>query len=358
MISRPTLYSVPGGDTVQLDETRKALELIGVNAEFKGSNEKIDYAAYDLIHFFNIIRPNVISYHLKRSNLPYVISTIFVDYSEVESKLRSFPLKLLFSLVGADGMEYIKTLARSIKNRESVLDYSYLLSGHRKSIMKVLKGASMLLPNSESEYKRLVKRYGISTNYRIVPNAVNDVFFQAGNEVQDETREGILCVARIEMIKNQLNLIRAVNQTDYPMKLIGKPAPNHLKYFEQCKKEAKEDIRFLGQLNRDEVIAEMRRSKVHVLPSYFETTGLSSLEAAACGCQIVVSPRGDTKAYFKDKAFYCEPDDIDSIKLAIEKAMRYDNDDQLKNFVSENYRWDITARKTKEAYLEVLHLNE
>ena len=48
-----------------------------------------------------------------------------------------------------------------------------------------------------------------------------------------------------------------------------------------------------------------------------ETPGLSSLEAAAMGKNIVVTTKGDTYDYFEDYAFYCEPDDIESIKNAL-----------------------------------------
>jgi len=359
MISRPSLFSVPGGDTTQLNETAEALRKLGVSVDYKGSDQLIDYSSYDLLHFFNIIRPNAINYHVQKARLPFLISTIFVDYSEIESKHRPWPFVMLYKLLGADGMEYLKMVARAIKNGESILDYSYLLKGHRKSVEKLLNAAAMLLPNSESEFLRLQKRYHFSNQYKVIPNAVNDVFFERADQLEsDIERKGLVCVARIEKIKNQLNLIRAVNQTDFQLKLIGKAAPNHLGYFEQCKKEAGSNIHFLGQKDRAEVISEMRSAKLHILPSYFETTGLSSLEAAASGCQVVVSPRGDTTEYFKDLAFYCEPDEPNSILQAIEKAMNCENDGQLKNFVSENYRWGITAKRTKEAYQMVLNSNE
>src|SRR6056297_3081196 len=112
MISRPTLFSVPGGDTVQVRETAKALEKLGVEVDIKLADEAIDYQAFDLIHFFNVIRPNAIAPHVKKSNLPYVISTVFVDYSEVERKYRGGLFRLLSAILGPDSSEYLKTFAR------------------------------------------------------------------------------------------------------------------------------------------------------------------------------------------------------------------------------------------------------
>ena len=80
-IARATLYKVPGGDTVQILETAKHLHELGVEVSIFLSHEKINYQEFDLLHFFNLVRPADILYHIKRTNTPYVISPIFVDYS-------------------------------------------------------------------------------------------------------------------------------------------------------------------------------------------------------------------------------------------------------------------------------------
>jgi hypothetical protein len=42
---------------VQAVQTARHLQALGVVADVKLSNEVIDYNQYDLLHFFNIIRP-------------------------------------------------------------------------------------------------------------------------------------------------------------------------------------------------------------------------------------------------------------------------------------------------------------
>lgn len=353
MISRDSLYDVPGGDTVQITETAKALRKMGVEVDVKLAGDDIQYQAYDLLHFFNIIRPNTINPHVKKSRLPFVVSTIYVDYTEIEKKYRKLPFRLLSRLIGSDGLDYLKTMARAIVNREGILDVSYLWRGHKRSVEKSLNQAALLLPNSHSEFKRLKQRYRFEKDYLCIPNAVSDDFF-AQEENISSVRSGVLCIGRIEVIKNQLNLIKALNGTDIPLKLIGKPAPNHLDYFEECKELAGENIQFMGQLSKSEIIQELKLAKVHVLPSFFETTGLSSLEAAAMGCNVVITAKGDTTEYFEDLAYYCEPNDPESIQKAIEQAILDPVNPALKERVFNNYRWEITAKKTKTAYLKVL----
>ena len=95
-------------------------------------------------------------------------------------------------------------------------------------------------------------------------------------------------------------------------------------------------------------------ARVHVLPSFFETTGLSSLEAAVMGCNVVITNKGDTVEYFEDLAYYCDPDDPDSIREAIEKAFQEPFNENLRQHILSKYTWDRTAQKTLEAYHKVL----
>jgi glycosyltransferase involved in cell wall biosynthesis len=97
-------------------------------------------------------------------------------------------------------------------------------------------------------------------------------------------------------------------------------------------------------------------AKVHALVSWMETPGLSSLEAAAMDCNIVVTRKGDTYDYFEDFAFYCEPDSVISIKNAIDNAFKAPLNKALKKKVIENYIWEKTAEETYKGYRTLLNV--
>jgi len=97
-----------------------------------------------------------------------------------------------------------------------------------------------------------------------------------------------------------------------------------------------------------------KAAKVHVLPSWFETTGLSSLEAGAMGCNIVVTRKGDTEEYFKDMAYYCEPDDVESIRNAVLQAYTNPVNPYLQDYIFSHYTWKDTAEQTLQAYQLIL----
>ena len=358
MLARATLYTSPGGDTVQITSTAQSLRALGVKVDIRLSNEEIKYSDYHLMHFFNIIRPDDILPHIKQSALPFVVSTIFVDYGEFEKRNRQGILKIINTLLSSDQMEYLKTVARFILNGDKINSLYYLLNGHSKSIKYVAKHVKMLLPNSDSEFQRFVKSYGGNSEYRKVPNAIDPDVFDDNVIANHDFKDHVLCVGRIEGRKNQLNLIKALAGTELKLTLIGKPSPNHMKYFTECKKLASENsnVQIIEHIDHEQLSSIYKAAKVHVLPSWFETTGLSSLEAGIMDCNIVVTDKGDTVEYFGDLAFYCDPDSVESIREAVVKAHKSVVKPDLKEKIIENYTWDKAAEETYIAYKKVLNV--
>lgn len=353
MISRSTLFSLPGGDSVQIENTAKYLRQLGVFVEIKLTNEIIDYTKYDLIHFFNIIRPSDIIGHIKKSNLPYVVSPIFVEFDNVEKSnkgVRSY----LYRLLGSDGIEYVKTIARMIRNGEKIGDWRYVIFGHKYSLKKVIREAKLLLPNSNSEMNRLVKKYNEKQMYEVIPNAIDKNVFDTSITANELYHNAVVCVGQITPRKNQLNVIRALNGSSLNVYIIGKPSRNAIKYFQQCKKEATDNIHFIEYIEHNELAKIYKAARVHVLASWFETTGLVSIEAAIMGCNVVITDEGDQREYFKDFATYCEANSVKSIKKAVEMAYQKKYNESIKEYIFSNYTWEITAKKTLEAYKRVI----
>lgn len=358
MIARQTLNSSPGGDTVQINSTAHYLRKMGFKVDIALAKDSIDYTRYHLVHFFNIIRPDDILSHIVKTDLPFVISTIFVEYTEYEQQNRKGLLKLVTRVFNGDQLEYLKSLARVMLNGDKINSMRYFLSGQRQSVRYAAKHASMLLPNSVSEYTRFEKRYHVKNSFIKVPNAVDVSVFTDDIKPDLNYEDAILCVGRIEGRKNQLNLMKALIDTNLKLVIIGKPSPNHLKYYQECLDIASrhDNIKFVEHIDHQQLVSIYKAAKVHVLPSWFETTGLSSLEAAIMGCNIVVTPKGDTREYFGDWAYYCEPDDIASIREAVLKAHAAPVDPGLRNYILEHYTWEQAAIKTAEAYYQVLNI--
>jgi glycosyltransferase involved in cell wall biosynthesis len=355
MLARKTLYTGNGGDTVQVLKTAEYLRKRGHLVDVVLNGEHFKTEGYDIVHFFNVIRPADLLVHLPRIKVPIAVSTIYVNYLEVDKLSSGRFYNFLLGLFGKNGMEYTKTIGRWLLNNEPFPGWKYLLKGHANSVKYIAQKASVLLPNSESEANRFEKDYQISRPTTVVPNAIDTSIFKLNEAAKD--RKGVICVGRIEYRKNQLNLIRAIAKTSYSLTLVGKPSPNQKDYYSKCLEEGKKlgsRFKIFNFVEEDQLVTLLKEHKVHALISWFETTGLVSLEAAAMGCEIIITDKGDTREYFGSHAHYCQPGNRESIVQAINQAHLHS---KLKDFpqqISEKYTWSKTAVITESAYQTIL----
>jgi glycosyltransferase involved in cell wall biosynthesis len=353
LIARKTLYTAVGGDTLQVQQTARYLNELGIAAEVKLTHEKIDYSRYDLLHFFNLTRPADILRHIEQTDKPFALSPIWINYSEYDKHHRKGVSGSLFRFLSGHRIEYLKAIARAIKGKDLLPCFSYLLKGHRTGMKEILRRSAIIFPNSYKEYEQIVKQLSIETPFIKVPNGVEPHLFRNGNH-NGKDAGLVVCAARIEGIKNQLNLIKALNNTAYTLLIIGDPAPNQHEYYERCKKIAADNVVFIRHLPQQELVSYYQKAKVHIQPSWFESCGLSSLEAGLMGCNIVLTQKGFSKEYFQDMAFYCDPSSPSSILKAVENASRKETNIQLQQKILRHYTWQQAAIKTLEGYRQIL----
>jgi glycosyltransferase involved in cell wall biosynthesis len=356
--TRTNLFEAPGGDMVQMLKTKEFLEKKGVNVDISLDFEP-NLDGYDLVHLFNLMEPQDIYLQLKnaqRQNKKVVLSTIYGLYTEFERKARGGLFQKVANLLSPYQIVYIKTLVKHYKEKrmhKGVLKMLY--KGHYGLMKEIVDNTSVFLPNSDSEMKRVATEFKLKKPlYVTIPNAIDQsVFIESADNNNNpffKHKDCILCAARIEGRKSTLNLVRAVKNTKYHLVLVGKESQNQKEYVNQVHLEAGENVTFLGAISHEELTKLYQVCKVHALVSWMETPGLSSLEAAAMGKNIVVTTKGDTHDYFEDYAFYCEPDDVESIKMAIDQAYNSPVNPKLKEKILEKYTWEQTAIETLKAY--------
>jgi glycosyltransferase involved in cell wall biosynthesis len=147
-----------------------------------------------------------------------------------------------------------------------------------------------------------------------------------------------------------LNLIKAIDNLDVTLLIVGDSAPNHTSYLETCKAAASDKVQFIPRISQEELVYYYLSSAIHILPSWFETTGLSSLEAAYLGCKLIVSPNGDTRDYFGEFANYCDPSSVTSIQRSIETSLGAHYQNEVRELIKKEFNWLSTAKKTKQCY--------
>jgi len=348
-ITRLNLYKIAGGDTVQIEQTAKQLTNLGIEVDILRSIDVIPYEKYDILHFFGIPRPGDMLHHSKIARMPFVVSTIHCTYGDYYKHNRK-GVGAIFANLSSDSMEYFKTIARWLVGKDHRPSLNYFLTGQRKTIINVLETADFILPNSQSEADRLKELYTRNVKSIVVTNGINPEKFPYDPNIPKDPNL-VICVGRIENRKNQLNLIKALNNTKYKLVLIGAPSANQNEYYQMCRAAAGPNVTFLDRIPHDDLVRYYQLAKTHVLASWFETTGLSSLEAAIMRCNIVITEKGDTREYFGDDAFYCEPENPDSIRAAVEKAGEALFNEALAEEILTSHTWKRAAEQTLEAYL-------
>lgn len=346
LVSRSTLYLQPGGDTVQVEQTAEHLRRLGVGVDIAVSGAEYSPDCYDLVHFFNLIRPADIIRELPKISRLFV-SSIYVDYAAHERLKGSFTRRLLHALLGKFGVEYLKSLLRWMNGTDKFPGWIYLLKGHRRSINSILQKAERVITASKIE-QELIRTDFPNTKINFEKVNLGTEHFKPVEVVQPSL--DVANVARVEGIKNQTGLIEAVNGTSYGLDLFGEVSSNQLSYLNKCVHLGGDRINFKGVYTHTQLASALPNYRVHALPSFFETTGLASLEALSAGCSIVVSNHAIQKELFGDHAHYCEPSDPDSIRLAIDEAM--DDDRDQREWVLINYSWEKAAREILAIYLK------
>jgi glycosyltransferase involved in cell wall biosynthesis len=363
MINRANVYELFGGDTVQMDKTRRALEKLGVNVTIRlADNLQGGDWDYDIAHLFNIQTAEESWFacqKVKEHGLPLVLSTIYWD-----------PLPEWFSKA-PQGKRLWRVVRRALGYRPSYWLYAswqrcrYSRSNFWQTQRRLLRSADVLLPNSRAEASQLVRDFSLAPQspvMRVIPNAIDRELYDPKPEPSPsfQSRLGVsdfvLQVGRVSPEKNSLELIEALWDVAVSLIFVGRPSPYDPGYVASCHERGAQrgDVHFVEWVEHDALPAIYAAALVHALPSWRETPGLASLEAAAAGCKIVSTSVGSAHEYLGDDAWYCHPADRGSIRKAVMAALHAPCSEKLRHRVLRDYTWDVAAAATLESYRAVL----
>jgi len=370
-ITHPNLYKTKGGDLVQALETANAIRFYGHEVEIITSDQfdESKHVDFDIYHFFNaqyMSSTEVIKiFDAKdKHNIPLAISTIYWDQAETE--YASTCIKSFFSQDGNNINEdsflqalSTKTLALNGEGGKKFVysRYKPITESKNEQFWRLIfKEADIFLPNSYLEAQNVQHSLLLpNIPFKVVTNAVNAEKFS--KKIEKHPLIGkepyVLSVARKDDRKNLILIAEAVKQLDYRWIVIG--AEPFKEYMDILRKRKSKKTILIDKLEQKEVASFYQHAHVHVNASFCETPSLSSLEAGLSGaCNLVVGNRSAEIEYFKEYAYYCDPFDFQSIKVAIQTAFENhakdtSRRDLLKQMIS-GYNWYAAARQTIEAY--------
>lgn len=120
----------------------------------------------------------------------------------------------------------------------------------------------------------------------------------------------------------------------------------------EVKKRCSLNIRWLGRITPEEIIALLRETDIFCLPSDSEGMPTSVLEAIACHTYVVTTKKGGAKEILRDSSYGTIIDDNDflSIYHALRGAIADKNHrekaaDLAYNVLADNFTWNVVAEK-------------
>ena len=206
---------------------------------------------------------------------------------------------------------------------------------------------------SKFEFEYVNKAYGVAKeditivrlSYRITP-PVHLV----------EKKDFCLHVSKLtDGRKNVLRLVKAAQKYKFNLVLAGSISSEEdfrpiRQIIESCT-----NISYLGRVSDERLLSLYHEAKVFALPSINEGVGLVAVEAAACGCNIVVTNVGGPKEYYNGMAYEVDPLNSDEIGRAIVEALK-DTRTQpdLQKYILSNYSLESCVSHLAESYRELV----
>lgn len=321
VLSSPVL-SPSNGIVSQALTWKKGLEELGHDIVTVDMWQKNDWNSFDVIHFFGygVYMRDLVN-GLIKINKNIVVSPILdPNYS----------------------IQRLKLYSKWGSNKLGLTNPYYIMSSIKDKI-------KLFFVRSEFEKEYMVKGYGVPENRCVV------VPLSFNISLPKETFEREPFCLHISLLmderKNVKRLIDAAIKYKFKLILGGRV---HNKEDEEKLKNwigDNENIEYKGYLSIEEMISLYSRAKVFALPSTNEGVGIVALEAAALGCDIVMTKLGGPKEYYNSMAKIVDPYNIDEIGQGIVELINGKTyQPQLSKYIHKKFSSQIISEQLINAY--------
>ena len=297
----------------------------------------------------------VISEHVL---FPYVIKKHGIDVLQSGSMILYCPCKLV---------AVFKTM-HAYTNPQSLPFLTRLYRRFAYWLTKV--NTKIVIANSNSQVKDIAKYTGIrGSKIECVYEAFDHSLFRLAKAIKGEENQilqrlgidkpFILFVSSLFRYKNAETLIEAYFrlgtrfQKEIKLVIVGYPrVKNYYKHLRDLvqKRKLNASVVFTGGLDQEAIARLYQSAFIFVYPSYYETFGLTILEAMACGCPVVASNVGSIPEIGGKAASYFAPDSPEELAETLLELTR--NKKMRKQLIERGlirakyFSWAKTARNT------------
>ena len=213
---------------------------------------------------------------------------------------------------------------------------------YRRRVREGLAGADLLAAPTLAMLSTLAPNYGVDRGGLVVPNGAPAGLFKPGRK-----QPCVLAAGRFwDRAKNLAALEKAAPQVPWPVKVAG--SANH----PDGGTVRPRNVQFLGELPRTALARQLATASIYALPARYEPFGLSVLEAALCGCALVLGDIPSLREVWGDAAVYVPAREDDALRRALVRLM--DDDDERARYAqaARMRARQYTPERTCDAYLD------
>jgi glycosyltransferase involved in cell wall biosynthesis len=337
LIPYPNSWRTEGGHRTQIMQTARALRRAGLQVAI-GNISLARSAPFDVVHYFGDPRP------LLQAGRPcgrFVVTPVHLPAAYELGTIRWH---------GGWRTWVAAQFRRQLRPIRHPKSSSRQRAGIRARLQAVAR-ADIIVVNSAAEARLLRDdAVGPLPSIHVARSGVDSSFF-AGSAERGRAMLGndsfILCVGRVEPLKNQLTLARVMRSISRRLVLVGAVPDGHEAYFRACI-TACPSLVHLPHIERHALPHIYAAADVHVLPSWYETTGLATLEALAAGTPCVAGQSPCVEDYFSASVRLHRPGDERRLRANILAAL--DEPRGRGRALAARLTWDRTATEILDAY--------
>jgi len=239
----------------------------------------------------------------------------------------------------------------------------------RRQTIRAAQECTFQIAISRSVRESIVRLTGESDKLRVVPDAVDGDIFTLPEQGQRPILDQIIFVGAIRPVKGVDILLRAVRLLvdagrDVKLVLIGESFfRNYQKEYDRLRQMAAEltiahRVNFAGKKPLVELVGEIQRSALLVLPSRAESFGMVLVEALACGTPVVATRCGGPEDIVNDQVGVLVPsENPQALAAAIAHVLDKRNSyvpEVLRSYALEHFGLDSVGSRLKALYDEAL----
>lgn len=177
-----------------------------------------------------------------------------------------------------------------------------------------LGGTTAIMAPSQAMAGALEKHYGPTAGVTVVHNGRDARDYHPG-----EKQPYVLGAGRLwDDAKNVRTLALAAPALEWPVRLAGCN-----RHPQTGQGTALESVELLGELDRDDLTRQMAHASIFAAPARYEPFGLTILEAALCGCALVLGDIPSLRELWGDAALFVRPDDAGALTAAINQFILF-----------------------------------